>query len=162
MTKRSILGSSLFVVASLLAGACGNNAKPETTPITAEPEPTPTADDRVLYERLGGLPAITAVIKDFVANVAADPRINAQFINTDVANLEAKLIEQVCAATGGPCTYTGKSMREVHTAMKITEDDFPALVEDLVKSLDKFAVPEREKTELLTALAAMHDDIVGI
>jgi hemoglobin len=71
------------------------------------------------------------------------------------------LVEQICAATGGPCTYTGKDMVTVHTGMKINDAQFDALVEDLVVSLDKFQVPAAEKGELLGALGAMRGDIVG-
>jgi hemoglobin len=72
------------------------------------------------------------------------------------------LVEQVCQASGGPCTYTGKTMKDAHAGMKITEADFNALVEDLTKSLDKFKVAEREKNELLGALGGMKGDIVGV
>jgi len=114
-----------------------------------------------LYERLGGKPAITAVIDDFVGNVAGDGRINKRFANADIPRLKARLVDQVCEASGGPCKYTGASMRDAHTGMKITDAEFNALVEDLVKSLDKFKVPAREKNELLGALGGMKGDIVG-
>jgi hemoglobin len=117
--------------------------------------------EKPLYERLGGLPAIQAVIDDFVANVAADARINKQFAQTDIPRLKKNLVDQVCQATGGPCKYTGLDMKTAHKGMKITDADFNALVEDLVKSLDKFKVPAKEKNELLTALASMKPDIVG-
>jgi len=114
-----------------------------------------------LYERLGGKPAITAVIDDFVGNVAGDARINKRFANADIPRLKARLVDQVCEAAGGPCKYTGASMRDAHTGMKITDGEFGALVEDLVKSLDKFKVPAKEKNELLGALGSMKGDIVG-
>ena len=122
--------------------------------------PAVTAE-RSLYERLGGKDAITAVVEDFVANVAADKRINARFAKTNIPHLKQMLIDQVCQATGGPCTYAGKSMPDAHKGMHITEADFNALVEDLTRSLDKFKVGEREKTELLTALGGMKGQIVG-
>ena len=62
----------------------------------------PPATTRPLYDRLGGQPAITAVVHDFVARVGADSRINARFARTNLARLETLLVEQVCAATGGP------------------------------------------------------------
>jgi len=114
-----------------------------------------------LYERLGGKPAITAVVDDFVGNVANDTRINKRFANADIPRLKARLVDQVCEATGGPCKYTGASMRDAHTGMNITDAEFNALVEDLVKSLDKFKVPAKEKNELLGALGGMKGDIVG-
>jgi hemoglobin len=92
--------------------------------------------------------------------VVADNRINAMFANADPANLKTKLVDQICEATGGPCKYTGKTMKDAHAGMKITEADFNALVEDLVKALE--GVPEKEQTELLSALAAMKPDIVTV
>ena len=114
-----------------------------------------------LYDRLGGKPAITAVVDDFVGNVAADNRINKRFAGTDIPQLKTRLVDQVCEATGGPCKYTGRTMRDAHTGMKITDAEFGALVEDLVKSLDKFKVPAKEKNELLGALGGMKGDIVN-
>jgi len=114
-----------------------------------------------LYERLGGKPAITAVVDDFVGNVAGDTRINKRFANADIPRLKSRLVDQVCEATGGPCKYTGANMRDAHKGMNITDAEFNALVEDLVKSLDKFKVPAKEKNELLGALGGMKGDIVG-
>ncbi|PYN08042.1 MAG: group 1 truncated hemoglobin, partial [Candidatus Rokuibacteriota bacterium] len=74
-----------------------------------------------LYTRLGGQPAITAVVDDFVANVAADSRINRRFANANVPRLKVLLVEQVCQATGGPCAYTGRDMRAAHAGMGITD-----------------------------------------
>lgn len=114
-----------------------------------------------LYDRLGGQPAITAVVDDFIGNVAADPVINKRFLGVDVPKLKVLLVEQICSATGGPCRYTGRAMKESHRGQDITDADFNAMVGDLVKTLDKFKVPEREKTELLTLLSPMRPDIVG-
>lgn len=113
-----------------------------------------------LYDRLGGQPAITAVVDDFVGNVAADARINHRFANANVPRLKQKLVEQICAGTGGPCSYTGRDMKSAHAGMRISEAEFGALVEDLVKTLDKFKVPEKEKGELLAVLGPMKSDIV--
>jgi hemoglobin len=114
-----------------------------------------------LYDRLGGKPAITAVVDDFIGNVAADTRINQRFANANIPRLKTRLVDQICEASGGPCKYTGQNMRDAHTGMKITDAEFTALVEDLVKSLDKFKVPAGEKNELLSALGGMKLDIVG-
>jgi hemoglobin len=114
-----------------------------------------------LYERLGGKPAITAVVDDFIGNVAADKRINRRFANADIPRLKRMLVDQICEAAGGPCKYTGKNMAEAHRNMAITDAEFNALVEDLVKSLDKFKVSAQEKNELLTALGGMKSQIVG-
>jgi hemoglobin len=147
---------------ALSIAACGGGGKPAAEPAAAPaaaPAPAPPVGS--LYERLGGRGAIEAVVKDFVAVVAADARINAFFVNTEIPRLEQMLVEQICAATGGPCTYTGKDMVTVHTGMKITDGQFDALVEDLAISLDRFQVGSTEQGELLGALGAMRGDIVG-
>jgi hemoglobin len=117
---------------------------------------------RSLYERLGGKNAITAVVDDFVARCAADERINGKFARTDIPRLKANLVDQVCEATGGPCTYSGRDMRTTHDGMAVTGGEFDALVADLVATLDHFSVPDAEKAELLGALAPMRVDIVEV
>lgn len=140
----------------MAAAACGGGKKDSTTTTTQ-------ASDKSLYDRLGGVDAIKAVVKDFVEEqVAKDPRINARFANTDIPKLQEHLTNQICEATGGPCKYTGRTMKESHTGMQITQDEWNALVEDLKKSLAKFNVPQAEQDELIGALATMHGDIVGI
>jgi hemoglobin len=127
------------------------------------PMPPPAPPQQAsLYQRLGGQPAITAVVDDFVANVAADNRINHYFARTDIPHLKKELVDQICQATGGPCTYTGRPMRVVHAGMHITDADFNALVQDLVKSLNKFNVPAQEQQELLGILGPLKSDIVGV
>ena len=106
--------------------------------------------EKSLYDRLGGKPAITAVVDDFTARVAADRRINRFFANTDVPSFKAKLVDQICEASGGPCKYTGKDMKTAHAGMGVTDDDFNALVGDLVATLDKFKVPEKGSSAKVT------------
>jgi hemoglobin len=114
-----------------------------------------------LYERLGGLGAIKVVVDDFVGFVAADTRINRYFAKTDVPKLKQHLVDQVCQGTGGPCKYQGRDMVATHKGMNINDAEFAALVEDLVKALDKNKVPEKEKGELLGILGPMKPAIVG-
>jgi hemoglobin len=121
---------------------------------------SPMMGQKSLYDRLGGKPAIQAVVDDFVANVAADARINSYFAGANIPRLKAQLVDQICEATGGPCKYTGQNMKDAHRGMGITSAAFDALVGDLVKTLDKFKVPEKEKGELLGALGPMKKDIV--
>jgi hemoglobin len=147
----------LFAITLASAAACGGGSKKSDTINKG----TGTTDAK-LFDRLGGMDAITAVVDEFVANVAADARINAQFANADIPKLKKNLVAQICQETGGPCKYEGKTMKEVHATMKITEADFNATVEDLVKALDKFKVQDKEKTELLTALGSMKPDIVTV
>ena len=113
-----------------------------------------------LYERLGGQPAIEAVVKDFAGRVLADTRINKKFAKSDANRLVKNLTDFVCKATGGPCTYTGRDMKTAHKNMAVTNGEFTALVEDLSATLDKFKVPEKEKGELLAALGPLQPEIV--
>ena len=123
---------------------------------------TSFAAERSLYERLGGVGAIQAVVTKFVNNVGADKRINARFSKTDLKQLNKHLVDQVCQASGGPCTYTGRDMKTTHKGMKITTADFNALVEDLVSALDTFNVGKQEKDQLLAVLGPMKKDIVEV
>jgi hemoglobin len=123
------------------------------------------AKEKSLYDRLGGKAAITAVVDEFVGRVAADKRINAFFAATAadpkrLSSFKAKLVDQICEASGGPCKYTGKDMKSAHMGMGVSGADFNALVEDLVAALDKFKVPAHEKEQLLGALGPMKTDIV--
>ena len=117
-----------------------------------------------LYDRLGGRHPIAVVVDDFVANVVADNRINARFKAlkpADVFRLKSYLADQICEATGGPCSYLGRDMKASHKGMNITETEWNATVEALVKALDKHKVPEKEKGELLGLLGPLKKDIVG-
>jgi hemoglobin len=75
------------------------------------------AVERSLYERLGGVEAITAVTRAFEERAAKDDRINQKFARTNLDRLTKEFVDQVCQDTGGPCTYTGLNMRQAHTNM---------------------------------------------
>jgi hemoglobin len=113
-----------------------------------------------LYERLGGKDAITAVVDTFVGKVGADQRINGYFASTDLTKLKMHLVNQICEASGGPCKYTGRTMKQTHAGMGVTDAAFGALVEDLVAALDHYKVGKTEKDELLGVLGPMKGDIV--
>jgi hemoglobin len=122
-------------------------------------------DAKTLYDNLGKKKGITAVVDDFVGRCANDSRISS-FFKADVADpkrlahFKMELVNQICQAAGGPCKYTGKSMKDAHAGMGISSADFNALVEDLVASLDKFKVAEADKNTLLGVLGPMKSDIV--
>ncbi|ALA58410.1 group I truncated hemoglobin [Nitrospira moscoviensis] len=118
------------------------------------------AKGKSLYDRLGGKGAITAVVDTFVGNVGGDKRINGYFATTDIPKLKMHLVNQICEAAGGPCTYTGRTMKQTHAGMGVDEAAFNALVEDLVKALDHHKVGKAEKDELLGILGPMKSDIV--
>lgn len=163
MRNRPHLGhfTALGFALALGGTACSAEKKTEadTTAIGAVAD---TAATKSLYDRLGGKPAITAVVDTFVARVAADARINKKFARSNIPRVKAMLVEQVCMQTGGPCTYSGRSMKDAHRNMRVTEGEFNALVEDLVAALNAFKVPQREQDELLAALGSMKADIVEV
>ena len=115
-----------------------------------------------LYDRLGGHEAINAVVEDFVGRCAGDSRINGKFARTDIPRLKSMLADQVCNASGGPCTYAGRSMADTHAGMGVTAGEFDALVEDLVATLNKFSVPQAEQDELIGILGPLRPDIVEV
>ena len=119
MQFRTLLSATLLAVA---LSACSGMMHKDAAPMSAK--------QASLYDRLGGKSAITAVVDDFVANVAGDERINGRFGNTDIPKLKGNLVDRVCAATGGPCTYAGKDMKTAHSNMRIQDAEFAALVED--------------------------------
>ncbi len=143
--RKKIIGITVAVTATWMLGAA-----------------TSFASDASLYERLGGQGAIQAVVTKFISNVGGDKRINGYFATTDLKKLNKLLVEQVCMATGGPCTYSGRDMKTAHKGMKVTTAAFNALVEDLVSALDTFNVPKKEKDELIGILAPMKGDIVEV
>lgn len=162
-----------IIVVGVLA-ACGGSKAKETTPFPAAggetadttqasapaTKPDAPASTKSLFDRLGGLPAITAVVDELVTLTTTDRRIKDRFFNADPVSLKKELVDFVCVATGGPCKYTGKDMVTVHSGMELVEEEFDALVEDLVAALDKFEVPEKEKGELLGALGPLKPQIV--
>ena len=139
----------LFVAVNL--GACASRG--------TEAPATPS-----LYRRLGGREGIAQVVGDFTTNMAGDARVNARFKSMkppEVEKFKSNLADQICEATGGPCSYVGKDMKKAHAGMKITETEWNATVENLVKALDKHNVNAQAKQELLGALGPMKKDIVG-
>ncbi len=119
-----------------------------------------------LYQRLGGMPAIQAVVDDFVTRILADDRVNKWFAHaaSDPENAKlykAKLADFICQGTGGPCKYTGADMLSAHKGRGVTEEAFNAVVSDLVATLEKLKVPEKEKSQLLGILGPMKSGIVN-
>ena len=118
--------------------------------------------DGSLYERLGGVDAITAVVRSVVDRQMKDDRINQKFARTNVDRLIKEFVDQICQATGGPCTYTGRNMTETHHNMGVTNGEFQAFVEDVVAVLDDFKVGKAEQDELLNILAPLQGEIVEV
>jgi len=154
--------TSTLVAATLISLAACQRSEQPATDTAAAAATADTAVAKTLYDRLGGKGAITAVVDSFVAIVAKDARINKKFARSDVARVKSMLVDQVCSATGGPCTYSGRSMKEAHRNMGVTEGEFDALVEDLVASLNAYNVAKPEQDELLSALGTMKGDVVEV
>ena len=147
MNRRMLLAALAF---SMMAGATGFAQ-------------TQAAQAPSLYKRLGGYDAIAAVTDDFIARLASDKVLNRFLVGLSdgsKAHLRQMVVDQLCAATGGPCLYLGRDMKTVHKGLGITGNDWDLTVKHLVATLDKFKVPQKEKDELLAAVSAMKADIV--
>jgi hemoglobin len=96
----------------------------------------------------------------FVGNIGRDKRINVRFMFVDMDVLQSHLTDQVCAASAGPCSYTGRAMKPLHAPMRIRAVEFDAMGEDMIAALKTHAVPERETRELMAIIASTRGDIV--
>jgi len=118
--------------------------------------------DSSLYDRLGGTDGITSVAVAFENRAAKDDRISQKFALTDLNRLTKEFVDQLCQATGGPCTYTGRDMTETHYHMGVTSGEFDAFMEDLVATLDEFNVAKADQDELVSMLTPMKPEIVEV
>ena len=119
-----------------------------------------------LYDRIGGQAALTKVVDDFVARAAANPKVNftrnGKWMASDanVKQLKVHLINFLGGAFGGPQKYTGRSMKEAHQGMGITQAEFDALAADLKAVLDANKVPATEVGEIMKIAASAAPAIV--
>lgn len=116
-----------------------------------------------LYKRLGGYDALAAVTDKFIARLATDKQLGRFFVGASddsKKRIRQLLLDQLCAATGGPCIYLGRDMKTAHKGLGITESDWDIGIRHLVATLDEFKVPKREKDEVLSALSTLKKDIV--
>jgi hemoglobin len=127
----------------------------------------PSLEKSSLYERLGGVYSIATVVDDFIDRVMSDPRLNANPLVNEAhhrvppAGFKYLVTEMVCWATGGPQRYTGKTMAESHAHLKITPNEWEAFLDDFQQTLDKFAVPAEEQSELKAIVNSTRTDIVS-
>jgi len=164
------LRATIVLVTQILATpSCATNvpetksaAPPVASARAARPAAAPhDVEPRSLFERLGGEPAITAVVDAFLKRVAGDKRINGRFFNTDLGRLRGLLIQFVSSATGGHVAYGGREMHTAHAGFQIVDEEFNALVEDLAGALAELKVPKAEQKELLGALGPLKPQIVN-
>jgi hemoglobin len=157
---------SVVALAALVVAGCDSmnkDASASSTDATA-------MKNMSLYDRLGGQPAVTKVVDSFVARAAPDPNVNftrkgipgAEWDPTpeNVAHLKQGLVDFITVATGGPNNYKGKSMKEAHKNMQITDAQFNAIAGDLKAALDDNKVPANLQKELLDIVGTTRKDIV--
>lgn len=119
-----------------------------------------SAPDR-LYTELSGEPGIARIVDGLIRNIAADARIRHHFTSLHIAGFRGRLETHFCQITGGPCTFDGRSMRESHRFLDISEADFNALVEDLIDAMDELAIDHGTQNRFLARLAPMQRDIIS-
>ena len=143
---------SALVIAAFTGVACATFGKSAATPQVS------------LYARLGGYAALAAVTDDILAREIKDPMIVPFFTGLelrDVQRIRQHLLDQLCAATGGPCFYPGRDMKTVHAEMEITNDIWNAFTGHIGETLNAFKVPERERNELVVIVQSLKKDIVN-
>src|SRR5258708_27739897 len=124
------------------------------------------AEKPSLYERLGGVYSIATVVDDFVDRVMVDSRLNANPLVDEAHHrvpppgFKYLVTELVCQATGGPQKYTGRSMADSHSHLKITGKEWEAFLDDVQQTLDHFKVPAEEQAELRAIVDSTRADIV--
>jgi hemoglobin len=126
-----------------------------------------TTAAKPLYDRLGGLYNIAAVVDDFIERLYVNETLNANPAIAGARNqarkagLKVQLATLVCQATGGPCKYTGQNMKDSHARLNISEKDWDAMAAEFKATLDKFKVPEAEQKELFAIVGSTKADIVA-
>lgn len=153
----------MFLGLTVLSLGCGPT---QTTEQPAEEAQAQEASEPSLYDRLGGVYNIATVVDDFIERLFVNETLNANPANKEAmdrvpkAGFKFRVTALVCQATGGPENYTGRSMKESHQHLNITEEEWQAMLADFKESLDKFQVPENEQTELFAIVESTKGDIV--
>jgi len=123
-----------------------------------------TASGKTLYQRLGGYDVIAAVVDDYMASMRTDPRMQRFRVGRSAdsrARSRQLLIDQLCALAGGPCVYIGRDMKTSHAGLEITESEWEANMQYIVRALDRHEIPAREKAGFLELFERYKADIVG-
>lgn len=130
------------------------------TPSAAPPAPAPPA---TLYQRLGGYDSLAVLTDDFVGRLTRDRSLSRFFAGASdesKGRIRQLMLDQLCAASGGPCTYPGRDMKTAHQGLGIGERDWATTVGHLIASLDKYKVGPKEKDDVLQWVARLKKDIV--
>lgn len=118
--------------------------------------------EQTLYERLGGAGGIAAITEDIWSNHTSNPLVKNRYINSNPENVKRLVREMFGAGTGGPETYSGQDMLTAHTGMNINDQEFNAVIDDVMKALGSNNVAEKEHNEVLAILWSMKNEIVGV
>ena len=162
MKQTGMLKFGAILLATWLALlGCDKKTQVEETATTRQ-----EVTEKSLYERLGGVYPIAAVVDDFIERLLvndilnANPAIDEARERVPRAGLKFQVTALVCQVTGGPENYAGRSMKESHKHLNITEKEWQAMLVDFSKTLDKFQVPEKEQNELIEIVESTKGDIV--
>jgi hemoglobin len=121
------------------------------------------AQDKTLYERLGGFDRIAAIMDDFGGRLAGTDQFKRFFVghSKDSEQRQRQLvIELFCQITGGPCVYIGRDLKTAHTGLGVTKADWDTASKMFVESLAKFKVGDKEQQELGALVGKYEKDIV--
>jgi hemoglobin len=121
---------------------------------------SPAFADDSLYRDLGGKEGITKIVDAEMVRHLANPRIKAQFDNTNIDRLKEQIVIFICEVSGGPCKYTGHDLHTVHKGMHLTEADFDSFVEDMQSAMDELGISFSTQNRLLARLAPFKRDVV--
>ena len=160
MVKRVAIA---FCLVAVIAGTALAHAPKATMNASITSATAGAQEKKSLYDRLGGYNAVAGVVDDFIGRLVGDKRFSKFFVGhseDSLKRIRMHVIDQLCAAAGGPCNYTGRDMKTSHHGLGITGDDWDASAAHLVESLDKFKVPKAEKDELLAIITTLRKDIV--
>ena len=116
-----------------------------------------------LYERLGGGQGIARIVDDVVAGHLVNPLIQTRFQSAeDVDHLKRMACEFFAAGSGGPEKYTGKDMRAAHKGMNISEQEYIAVMDDILAALEKNNIDEATKKDVLAILYSLKGEIIRV
>ncbi len=130
------------------------------------PKPAPPPVAKTLWDRLGGEAGVQKIIDDFVATGTTDPKVDFfrggkyKLDAKGVADLKKKLVDMISMYTGGPLKYTGKTMKEAHKGMGITDAQFDALAGHLKAAMEKNGVKPDDVKAVMVVIAGTRNDIV--
>ena len=118
--------------------------------------------EATLYERLGGEEKIRAIAGGIFDNHRNNALVKVRFADSDRDSVIKLVTEFICMGTGGTQQYTGRDMLEVHRGMNISEQEYLAVVDDIMSALEKNDVGDREKQEMLFIAYSLKEQILRV